>query len=156
VAAQADARMVKQARVLVAEVAFARARLHGGAARLSHRRLSSNRFGKRRSADHGGGMKKLSDSSSTTLVTRTLDAVDRGHARAAARLHEVRNELLATLERSIDRAEKVSAIVINRARKSIKRADELSANAVNRAQGAVGQAIETARLSRSTPSQFAS
>jgi hypothetical protein len=101
-------------------------------------------------------MKKLSDTSSTSLVTRTLDAVDRAHARAATRLHEVRNGVLAAVERGLDRAEKLSATAITRARKSIKRADEVSANAVNRAQGAVGQAIEKARLSRSTPAYLAS
>ena len=101
-------------------------------------------------------MNKLSDASSTSLVTRTLDAVDRAHARGAARLHEVRNDLLSTLERGIDRAEQVSASVIKRARTSIKRVDKVSADAVNRAQGAVGQAIEKARLARATPAHLAS
>jgi len=100
-------------------------------------------------------MNKLSESSSS-LVTRTLDVVDRAHARTAARLHEVRNELLSTLERGVDRAEQVSATVIKRARKSIKRVDQVSADAVNRAQGAVGFAIEKARLARATPTHLAS
>ena len=98
---------------------------------------------------------KLSDASSTTLVTRTIDAVDRAHARTAARLHEVRNELLGTIERGIERAEKLGANVIKRARKSVKRVDKVSANVVNRAQGAVGQVIEKARLARSTPEHVA-
>ena len=101
-------------------------------------------------------MNKLSDSSSTSLVTRTIDAVDRAHARTAARLHEVRNQVLASLERGIDRAEKVSTTVITRARTSIKRADQVSADAVNRAQGVVGQAIEKARLARATPAHLPS
>lgn len=100
-------------------------------------------------------MKKLQDSSSTGLVTRTIDSVDRAHARAAARLHEARNEVLARLERGIDRVEALSTEVVKRARAGIKRADTVSANAVNRAQGVVGQAIERARLARS-PAQYAS
>lgn len=101
-------------------------------------------------------MNKIADSSSTSLVTRTIDAVDRAHARAAARLHEVRNQVLATLERGIDRAEVVSASAIKHARKSIKRADKTSADVVNRAQGAVGQALEKARLARATPATLPS
>jgi hypothetical protein len=101
-------------------------------------------------------MNKLSDTSSTSLATRTIDAVDRAHARAAARLHAVRNELLATIERGIDRAEQVSSSVIKRARTSVKRVDKVSADAVNRAQGVVGHAIEKARLARATPAHVAS
>lgn len=100
-------------------------------------------------------MKKLSDSPSTSVVLRTLDAVDRAHARAATRLHDVRNDVLAALERSLDRAEAMSAKAIKRAREGIKRADHASADAVNRAQGVVGQAIERARLAR-TPAYIAS
>jgi hypothetical protein len=101
-------------------------------------------------------MNKLSDASSTSLVTRTIEAVDRAHARAAARLHEVRNELLATVARGIDRAEEVSSTVITRARKTVKRVDKVSADAVNRAQGVVGQVIDRARLARATPAHLAS
>jgi hypothetical protein len=101
-------------------------------------------------------MNKLSDSSPTSLVTRTIDAVDRAHARTAARLHEVRNEVVATLERGIDRAEQVSSNVVERARKSIKRIDKVSADAVNRTQGVVGHAIEKARHARTTRAHLAS
>jgi hypothetical protein len=124
--------------------------------RLSHPDLSSKPLGEQRSAEHGEAMKKLSDSSSTSLVTRTLDTVDRAHARIAARLHEVRNDLLASLERGLDRAEAASASAIKRARKSLRRVDKVSANAVNRAQGVVGQVIEKARLARTTPAHLAS
>lgn len=99
---------------------------------------------------------KISDASSTSLVTRTIDAVDRAHARTAARLHEIRHGLLDTIENGIDRVEKLGSGVIKRARKSIKRVDKVSANVVNRAQGAVGQAIEKARLGRTTPEHVAS
>ncbi|CAN5903647.1 hypothetical protein BH11MYX3_BH11MYX3_21400 [soil metagenome] len=99
---------------------------------------------------------KLSDSSSHSLVTRTLDAVDRVHARATARIHDVRNGLRSTLERGIDRAEQLTSSVIDRARQSIDRADHVSADVVNRAQGVVGQAIEKARLARSKPEHLAS
>jgi len=81
---------------------------------------------------------------STSLLTRSLDAIDRGHARTAMRIHDLRNDLLATLERGIDRLE----LVLKSARKGIKRIDVVSADAVNRAQGAVGMAIEKARISR--------
>ena len=101
-------------------------------------------------------MNKVTDSSSTSLVTRTIDAVDRAHARTAARLHEVRNQVLATLERGIDRAEEVGASVITRARTSIKRVDKVSADAVNRAQGVVGHALEKARHARATPANLPS
>jgi hypothetical protein len=101
-------------------------------------------------------MKKLSDTASTSLVTRTLDAIDRAHAGAGVRLHEVRNQLLTALERGLDHAEKLSAHLIKNARKSIKRVDQVSADAVNRAQGAVGHAIEKARVSRTTPEFIAS
>lgn len=138
------------------EFAYARAQVRGRAVRLSHPILSPKWVGERRSADHGGHMNKLSDSSSTSLVTRAIDAVDRGHARAAARLHAVRNDLLATLERGIDRAEKVSTTAIERARSSIKRVDKVSADAVNRTQGLVGHAIEKARLARTRPAHLAS
>lgn len=97
-------------------------------------------------------MNKLSDSSSTSLVTRGIDAVDRAHARLAMRLHEVRTELLARLAGGLDRAEGA----IKSAREGIKRADAASADAVNRAQGAVGQAIEKLRLARTTPVHMAS
>lgn len=96
-------------------------------------------------------MKKLSDSASTSLATRAIDAVDRSHARLAARLHDLRNELLESIKRGIVRAEVLSARVIERARESVNRVDHVSADAVNRAQGAVGHAIEKARLARATP-----
>lgn len=96
-------------------------------------------------------MKKL-DSSSNSLVTRTLDGVDRAHARIATRLHDARNAVLTTLEHGLDRAEQLIAS----ARKGIKRADQVSADAVNRAQGVVGQAIERARLARTIPEHVAS
>lgn len=99
-------------------------------------------------------MKKLSadpSSTSTSLATRAIDAVDRSHARIAMRLHDVRNDVLASVRRSIEHAEAITARAIERARAGVDRADHLSADAVNRAQGAVGRAIEKARLARATP-----
>lgn len=87
------------------------------------------------------------DAHATSLVTRTLDAVDRTHARAAMRLHDLRNDLRGVIERGLDRAEDVIA----RLREGLKRADQHSANAVIRAQGAVGEAIERLRHSRLSP-----
>lgn len=97
-------------------------------------------------------MTKLTDGSSTSLLTRSLDALDRAHARGAMRLHDLRNDVLASLGRGIDRLE----AVLERARKGLERADTVSADAVNRAQGVVGKAIERARLARSTPAHVAS
>ncbi len=86
-----------------------------------------------------------------SFLTRVLDSVDRGHAKAAAMIHGARNTLHATLERSLDRAELMSTSMIGGARKRLQRIDVVSADAVNRAQGVVGQAIEKARLARSKP-----
>ncbi len=97
-------------------------------------------------------MHKISEPASTSLVTRGLDVIDRAHARTAMRVHDVRNDILTTLERGIDRLEAVLAS----ARKGIKRVDAASADAVNHAQGLVGKAIEKARLARSTPAHVAS
>lgn len=96
-------------------------------------------------------MKKLSDSAPTSLAMRTIDAVDRAHAHLAMRLHDVRNQALDSVKRGIDRAEVLSARVIERARDGLSRFDHRSADAINRAQGAVGHAIEKARLARATP-----
>lgn len=90
---------------------------------------------------------QISDSHPTSLVTRTLDAVDRTHAAAAMRVHGLRNTVRGALERGLDKAEEVIATL----RDGLKRADEKSADAVNRAQGAVGQAIERLRHSRTSP-----
>ena len=84
---------------------------------------------------------------STSLVTRALDSVDRGHARAADKIHTLRNSVRDTLEAGLDRLE----AAIGAARTRLTRADGMTADAIIRAQGAVGQAIERARLSRSEP-----
>ncbi|HET9627253.1 MAG TPA: hypothetical protein VFP84_38095 [Kofleriaceae bacterium] len=98
-------------------------------------------------------MKKLSDSSSTNLTTRAIDAVDRTHARIAMRLHDIRNDVLDSVKHGIDRAETITTNLFKRARTGVDRVDHVSADAVNRAQGAVGQAIERARLARATPAE---
>jgi len=90
----------------------------------------------------------LSESSRVTVVARTLDAVDRAHARAATLLHDARNDLRSTLERGIERVERLATTACARARQRVQRADAASADAVNRAQGAVGQAIDRARQAR--------
>jgi len=87
--------------------------------------------------------------SRVTVLTRALDAVDRAHARAATVLHDVRNELLTRSAHAIDRVEQLTTTACERARVGIERADVVSADVVNRAQGVVGQAIEKARTSRS-------
>ena len=90
---------------------------------------------------------QISDSHPTSLVTRTLDVVDRTHARAAMRVHDLRNNARAAIERGLDKAEELIAQL----REGLKRADQRSANAVNKAQGAIGQAIEKLRHSRTSP-----
>ncbi|MEJ7596654.1 MAG: hypothetical protein WKG01_01990 [Kofleriaceae bacterium] len=84
----------------------------------------------------------------TTLTMRAIDAVDRAHARAASAIHAVRSDLIATLERRLERAEQLASTAIDRARKGVKRADVASADAVNRTQGVVGRALDKARASR--------
>ena len=56
-----------------------------GSVTLASRR---NRLVEHDSTHHGGDMKKLSDSAPTNLTTRTIDAIDRTHARVAMRLHD--------------------------------------------------------------------
>ena len=90
------------------------------------------------------------------LLTRTIDAIDRAHARTATHLHDRRSNLVTKLQGAIDRAEEIVASVLERARKSVQRIDVVSADAVNRTQGVVGQAIERARLARSKPGHMAS
>src|SRR3954463_16393314 len=94
---------------------------------------------------------KLSDGHAHGLVTRTLDAVDRAHARTATRLHDGRNALIGRLERTVDRVEGLVTQALEGARKGIQRLDTIGADLVNRSQGAVGQAIERARLARTNP-----
>ena len=84
---------------------------------------------------------------SNSLVTRALDSVDRGHARAADSIHTIRNAVREKLESGLDRIEDL----VKTARTRLTRADSATADAIIRAQGAVGQAIERARLSRSEP-----
>ena len=81
----------------------------------------------------------------TTLVVRTLDAADRAHARAAMRIHDVRNGIRSSSLRGLDRVEQLVTTAITRSREAISRADAAGADAVNRAQGVVGTVIERAR-----------
>jgi len=92
----------------------------------------------------------------SSLVIRTLDAVDRAHAKAAMMIHTARNDVRATLEHGLDRVEQVMTKGLDRARKGLHRADVVSADVVNRAQGVVGHAIEKARVARSKPEHLAS
>jgi hypothetical protein len=81
----------------------------------------------------------------TTLVVRTLDAADRAHARAATRIHDVRNGIRSTSLRGLERVEQVVTTAIARTRDAISRADAVGADAINRAQGVVGSVLERAR-----------
>lgn len=100
---------------------------------------------------------KLADvHSNGGILTRTIDAIDRAHARTATHLHDRRSSLVSKLEAAIDRAEEIMTSMFERARKSIQKVDVVSADAVNRTQGLVGQALERARLARSKPGHLAS
>ena len=81
----------------------------------------------------------------TTLVVRTIDAVDRAHARAATRIHDVRNGIRSTSLRGLERVEQLVTSTVARARDAITRVDAAGADAINRAQGLVGTALERAR-----------
>ena len=81
----------------------------------------------------------------TTLVVRTLDAADRAHARAATRIHDVRNGIRSTSLRGLERVEQLVTNAIARAREAITRVDAAGADTINRAQGVVGTVIERAR-----------
>src|SRR5689334_12364680 len=105
---------------------------------------------------NGTSAHKLSDGHAHGLMTRTLDAVDRAHARTATRLHDGRNAVIARLERAVDKVEEVVTGIVERARKGIQRLDTVGADLVNRSQGAVGQAIERARLARTSRDHVAS
>ena len=94
--------------------------------------------------------------SSNSPLTRVLDAVDRGHARAADRVHTVRNAVRDTLEHGLDRIEKVTHSAIVGARARLKRADSVAADGIIRAQGAIGSALEKARHARTLPDHVAS
>ena len=97
-----------------------------------------------------------SHSTKTPITLRAIDAVDRTHARAATRLHDVRNDVRGTLERVLDRAEELALAAFSRIRNSVKKADAMSADAVNRAQGAVNRALDMARESGAKRSQLPS
>jgi hypothetical protein len=81
----------------------------------------------------------------STLVVRTLDAADRAHARAATRIHDVRNGIRVSSLRGLERVETLMTTAIARVRDGIARVDAVGADAVNRAQGVVGTVIERAR-----------
>ncbi len=87
---------------------------------------------------------------SVNLLTRALDAVDRMHAKAATVLHDIRNDLVHRLADRIERAELLTTSAFERARNGVHKVDAVSADVVNRAQGVVGQAIEKARVARSS------
>jgi hypothetical protein len=98
---------------------------------------------------------KISSTSHSPL-TRVLDSIDRGHARAAARAHTIRNSVHDAIEHGLDRFERRLQSSINRARARLERADSATADAIIRAQGAVGDALEHARHARTVPPHVSS
>jgi len=85
-------------------------------------------------------------------VTRILDSIDHGHARAADRLHTARNNLRALVERALDRAE----ASIQSLRGRLDTIDKTTADRIIRAQGVAGAAIEKLRHVRATPGHVTS
>ena len=72
-----------------------------------------------------------------TPLTRILDSIDRGHARAADRLHTARNAVRDLLERGLDRAE----AVVEALRGGLDKADKRAADGIIHAQSVVGSAL---------------
>lgn len=87
-----------------------------------------------------------------TTLTRVLDSVDRGHARAADRMHTLRNTIRARLDRGLDLLE--GAIGALRAR--LDRADKGAADGIIKAQGVAWTALEKLRHARSLPDHVTS
>ncbi len=87
-----------------------------------------------------------------TTLTRVLDSVDRGHARAADRMHTLRNTIRARLGRGLDLLE--GAIGALRVR--LDRADKGAADGIIKAQGVASTALEKLRHSRSLPDHVTS
>lgn len=96
------------------------------------------------------------DTASHHPLTRVLDGIDRGHARAADRLHVLRNGLRDRVEHVIDQLERVVTAAITTARSRVKLADTAAADGIIRAQGVVGRALEKARHARTSPAHLAS
>ncbi len=81
-----------------------------------------------------------------TALTRVIDSIDRGHARAADRLHTLRGSARKLLERGLDRVEGT----IQSLRGRIDSADKRAADRIIFVQGIAGGAIEKLRHARST------
>ena len=87
-----------------------------------------------------------------TPLTRILDSIDRGHARAADRLHTVRNHVRERLDGALDRLE----AAVGSLRGRLDRVDKSAADGIIRAQGLAGSALERIRHARTTPDQVTS
>ncbi len=87
-----------------------------------------------------------------TALTRIIDSLDRGHARAADRLHTLRGNARQLLERGLDRLEGT----IETLRGRLDAADKTAADRIIRVQGLAGGALEKLRHARSTPDHVTS
>ncbi len=94
---------------------------------------------------------QLDDPEPTTL-TRVLDSIDRGHARAADRMHTLRNVVRARLDRGLDLLEGA----ISGLRVRLDRADKGAADGIIKAQGVASTALEKLRHARSLPDHVTS
>ena len=90
--------------------------------------------------------------SKPTHLTRVIDSIDRGHARAADRLHTLRNNVRQLVERGLDRVEE--SIQTLRGRLDV--VDKKAADRIIWAQGLAGGALERLRHARSTPAHVTS
>jgi hypothetical protein len=87
-----------------------------------------------------------------TTLTRVLDSVDRGHARAADRLHTLRNSVRERLDHGLDLLEGA----IGGLRVRLDRADKGAADGIIKAQGVASSALEKLRHARSLPDHVTS
>jgi hypothetical protein len=79
------------------------------------------------------------------VATFALDLVDRGQSTTIGVLHDVRHELRAAVDGSIELAEKVSASLFRLAKKIVQRIDDASAETLASAEKLVGGAVKNAR-----------
>ena len=79
------------------------------------------------------------------VVHLAIDVADRGQATAIGVLQDARVELRATLESSVEWAEKVAGAALRLVRRGIQRADEASAEVLTSAGTILSSATQSAR-----------
>lgn len=79
------------------------------------------------------------------LISLALDVAQRGQATAIAVLQDARTELRASVDGTIDLAEKLSAGALRFTRKLVQKLDDTAADALKGTERALGETIENAR-----------